>query len=56
MWGDGKNGVMMRVGLVLGAGGVVGASWLIGSLEAVAQETGWDPSRPTTSSARRLAR
>jgi NTE family protein len=33
----------MRVGLVLGAGGVVGASWLIGSLEALAQETGWDP-------------
>lgn len=33
----------MRVGLVLGAGGVVGASWLIGSLEALADETGWDP-------------
>src|SRR3954469_20397535 len=34
----------MRVGLVLGAGGVVGASWLIGALEAVQDETGWDPS------------
>jgi len=34
----------MRVGLVLGAGGVVGASWLIGALEAVQDETGWNPS------------
>ncbi len=34
----------MRVGLVLGAGGVVGAAWLIGALEALAAETGWDPS------------
>jgi NTE family protein len=34
---------IMKVGLVLGAGGVVGASWLIGALEAVAAETGWDP-------------
>jgi NTE family protein len=34
----------MRVGLVLGAGGVVGAAWLIGALEALASETGWDPS------------
>jgi NTE family protein len=31
----------MRVGLVLGAGGVVGASWLIGALEALETETGW---------------
>jgi NTE family protein len=31
----------MRVGLVLGAGGVVGASWLIGALEALEDETGW---------------
>src|SRR4051812_1285899 len=30
-----------RVGLVLGAGGVVGASWLIGALEALESETGW---------------
>jgi len=34
----------MKVGLVLGAGGVVGASWLIGALDALASETGWDPS------------
>lgn len=34
----------MRVGLVLGAGGVVGAAWLIGALEALQDETGWDPS------------
>jgi NTE family protein len=31
----------MRVGLVLGAGGVAGASWLIGALEALESETGW---------------
>jgi NTE family protein len=31
----------MRVGLVLGAGGVVGASWLIGALEALESETGF---------------
>jgi NTE family protein len=34
----------MKVGLVLGAGGVVGAAWLIGALDALACETGWDPS------------
>jgi NTE family protein len=34
----------MRVGLVLGAGGLVGASWLIGALEALESETGWSPS------------
>jgi NTE family protein len=33
----------MRVGLVLGAGGVLGASWLIGALEALESETGWSP-------------
>jgi NTE family protein len=32
-----------RVGLVLGAGGVLGAAWLIGALDAIASETGWDP-------------
>jgi NTE family protein len=31
----------MRVGLVLGAGGVLGAAWLIGALEALEAETGW---------------
>src|SRR3954454_14190338 len=34
----------MRVGLVLGAGGVLGASWLIGALEARETEPGWSPS------------
>jgi NTE family protein len=33
----------MKIGLVLGAGGVVGASWLMGALEAVESETGWAP-------------
>jgi NTE family protein len=34
----------MRVGLVLGAGGLVGTSWLNGAPEALESETGWDPS------------
>lgn len=33
----------MRVGLVLGAGGVQGGAWLTGALDALAEETGWDP-------------
>jgi NTE family protein len=33
----------MKVGLVLGAGGVKGGAWLTGGLEALARETGWDP-------------
>src|ERR671932_538691 len=33
----------MKVGLVLGAGGVLGGAWLTGGLEALARETGWDP-------------
>src|SRR2546427_10670941 len=33
----------MRVGLVLGAGGVLGGAWLTGGLHALATETGWDP-------------
>jgi NTE family protein len=33
----------MRVGLVLGAGGVMGGAWITGGLEAIAAETGWDP-------------
>ena len=33
----------MKVGLVLGAGGVQGGAWLVGALDAVAEETGWDP-------------
>ena len=34
----------MRIGLVLGAGGVVGGSWLIGALDALESETGWSAS------------
>ena len=33
----------MRVGLVLGAGGVQGGAWLTGGLDALAGTTGWDP-------------
>jgi NTE family protein len=33
----------MRVGLVLGAGGVLGGAWITGALEVLARETGWDP-------------
>ncbi len=33
----------MRVGLVLGAGGVLGGAWLVGALNALSAETGWDP-------------
>jgi NTE family protein len=31
------------VGLVLGAGGVLGGAWLTGALHAIASESGWDP-------------
>src|ERR671929_1334838 len=34
---------LMRVGLVLGAGGIQGGAWLTGGLDALAEETGWDP-------------
>lgn len=33
----------MKVGLVLGAGGVQGGAWLTGGLAALADRTGWDP-------------
>jgi NTE family protein len=33
----------MRRGLVLGAGGVLGAAWTIGALAALEQQYGWDP-------------
>ncbi len=32
-----------RIGLVLGAGGILGGAWLVGALNAIASETGWDP-------------
>lgn len=37
----------MRVGLVLGAGGIQGGAWLTGGLQALATETGWDPMEAT---------
>jgi NTE family protein len=33
----------MKVGLVLGAGGVLGGAWLVGAMSALARETRWDP-------------
>jgi len=33
----------VKVGLVLGAGGVLGGAWLTGALHALADETDWDP-------------
>jgi NTE family protein len=33
----------MKVGLVLGAGGVLGGAWLTGAVHALARETEWDP-------------
>jgi NTE family protein len=33
----------MKVGLVLGAGGVLGGAWHTGALAALARETDWDP-------------
>jgi NTE family protein len=33
----------VKIGLVLGAGGVQGGAWLTGGLDALAGETGWDP-------------
>ena len=33
----------MRRGVVLGAGGVLGAAWTVGALKAVQEELGWDP-------------
>lgn len=38
-----ERGHKMSVGLVLGAGGVMGVAWLTGALQALASETGWDP-------------
>ena len=30
---------------MLGAGGIVGAAWMVGALRAIHEETGWDPRR-----------
>lgn len=32
-----------RVGIVLGAGGVLGGAWMVGALAALHRVTGWDP-------------
>ncbi|MGI8632499.1 MAG: patatin-like phospholipase family protein [Solirubrobacterales bacterium] len=37
-----------KIGLVLGAGGVMGGAWLTGGLHAIARETGWDPASAHT--------
>ncbi len=39
----GSGGSPARVGLVLGAGGVLGGAWLAGTLATLAEQTGWDP-------------
>jgi NTE family protein len=33
----------MKVGLVLGGGGIMGGAWLTGGLHALASESGWSP-------------
>jgi NTE family protein len=38
-----RVGDHVRVALVLGGGGVLGGAWEAGALEALRQETGWDP-------------
>ena len=43
MTSGGAAGERPRVGLVLGAGGVLGGAWLAGSLAALTEHTGWDP-------------
>src|SRR4051794_24476384 len=38
-----QAGGRIRRGLVLGAGGVLGAAWTAGALRALEETTGWDP-------------
>jgi NTE family protein len=38
-----RNAKRPKIGLVLGAGGVLGGAWLVGALHAIATESGWDP-------------
>lgn len=40
---SGATPTRQRVGLVLGAGGVLGGAWLAGALAALTEHTGWDP-------------
>jgi NTE family protein len=42
-WAEtGRSGDGARTGLVLGGGGVLGAAWMIGTLRAIGDATGWD--------------
>lgn len=41
---------MTRIALVLGAGGITGIAWLLGALEAVHEQTGWDPASAVVTS------
>src|SRR3954453_3366421 len=41
--GPSVEGRAVKGGLVLGAGGVLGGDWLTGGLDALADETDWDP-------------
>src|SRR3954451_22373787 len=47
-----RDGVMtkpqMRRGIVLGGGGVLGAAWMIGALQALTETYDWDPREATT--------
>lgn len=45
-----------KVGLVLGAGGILGGAWLVAALHAIASETGGILAVSTTSSVRRPGR
>ena len=40
---EGREGSMTDVGLVLGAGGVVGQAYHAGVLSALYESSGWDP-------------
>lgn len=42
--GTDSDGPGLRVGLVLGGGGILGGAWLVGALHAFVEATGWDPS------------
>jgi NTE family protein len=43
VWGNGKSRTRPTVGLVLGAGGVVGQAYQAGVLAGLEREAGWDP-------------
>lgn len=42
-WGRSLMAKSGRRGLVLGAGGILGAAWTVGALSAIEEATGWDP-------------